>query len=657
MATFGQSSSRVFWVWLIVQGLLGCSSNPKPDEPQTQLQSSREHENQALEYIKRAESGSGAVRADALLSAADAWLKAGRPEEAAAALKSASSLSRDFHTTGRTRLLSARLAQIRKRPMDVLSALEGLPQPTTPTASRLQIADLRAWALIQKGQGANAARVLSDAAPLLVEGELVRANRKALWEALHIVPDDDLAALAASTHPILGPWAELALLQRTHRGNPTAFDSAFKAWQTRHQLHPVTQTLVSELLVQPPPFPPAGPLIPLPPNPPPVANVVPVPMPLASAVLPTPESTTVPPESSPPVLVSSPSSAAPEAAVAASLPIANPQSVPNQVALLLPADGTAAKAANAVRNGFLAAWYASPEKQRPELSFHTFSGGAVRGAYQAAVDGGATLVVGPLAKEEVQSLVKEELSHQALSLNYLPEGTPSPNRLYQFGLSPTDEAKQAAEQAWKEGRTGAFVIAPGGERGERIVQAFRAQWNMLGGTVLHPLVAENVEEVASALRAASSPSGGAPGATFPTESKDFVYLSAPAEVSRRLATLLREVGLTVYASSETLSGNEQDIALSGFKLLEIPWMLSSDRLRTDLERLQPGEFATYRRLYALGIDAFRLSEELPKLEADPRTHIDGATGSLSLDSSRRIVRQETWSRMVEGRLSPLASTP
>jgi|GEM_PF-3323183 len=657
MAIFGQSSSRILCVWLIVAVFSGCSSNPKPDEPEGQLGSSREYEEQALEYMKRAESGSGAIRADALLSAADAWLKANRPEEAAAALKSASTLSRDFHTTGRTRLLSARLAQVRKRPMDVLSALEGLPQPTTPTASRLQIADLRAWALIQKGQGANAARVLSDAAPLMVEGELVRANRKALWEALHIVPDDDLAALAASTHPILGPWAELALLQRTHRGNPMAFDHAFKAWQTRHQLHPVTQSLISELLAQPPPFPPMGPLIPLPPSPPPIPNSIPVPVPLTSATLSAPESTPVPREPPLQPLVPSPPPVAPE--TVAPLPATNPQSVPNQVALLLPSDGAAAKAANAVRNGFLAAWYASPEKQRPELSFHTFSGGAVRGAYQSAVDGGATLVVGPLAKEEVQSLVKEELAHQTISLNYLPEGTLPPNRLYQFGLSPTDEAKQAAEQAWQEGRTRAFVIAPGGERGDRIVQAFRTKWNTLGGTVLRPLVAENIEEVASALRAVKEPSlqGSAPSTVSPTESKDFVYLSAPPEVSRRLSTLLREVGLTVYASSETLSGNEQDVSLSGFKLLEIPWMLSSDRLRTDLERLQPGEFVTYRRLYALGIDAFRLSEELPRLEADPRTHIDGATGSLSLDSSRRIVRQETWARVVEGRLSPLVSPP
>ena len=560
--------------------LAACSFTPTEDENRP-LEIHGDYSGNAKEYQRRAESASGRMRSDYLLSAAEAWLQAKQLSEAAAAVRNARPDPRDLTQTARARLLAARVAQAQERSNAVLSALEGLPQPATPTATRLQVAELRSWALLTQGQGTAAARVLADAAPLLVDPDSVRTNRKALWEALRTVSDSELLDLAASPHPILGPWAELALLQRTQR-NAGGLESAVQSWRQRHRVHPVTQDLITELLSQP-----------LPPPPPPV----PVP--------------------------------------------------PTQVALLLPSEGPAAKAAAAVQDGFLAAWYVAPPSDRPTLIFQPFTRGAIRTAYQTAVRAGAALIVGPLGKDEVQSLTQDPISRTTLALNYLPEKTTAPAHLYQFGLAPEDEARQIAQQAWLEGRTHAFTVTQKGDWGDRVVQAFQAQWETLGGTLARTLIAESTpEELSAALR------------TSVSTTSDFIFLATPPEPARQLVPVLREARLAVYATSHVLSGTDQDAVLGDFKVLELPWMVAPDSaaasLRTELERLWPGDFLTYRRLYALGVDAFRLTGELAHLESDPSARLAGTTGSLALDPGRRIVRQAVWAQVSNGRLVPVA---
>ena len=579
--------------------LTGCSSAPP-------LPPAKGYEGSAQEYQRLAEAASGRTRSSYLLSAAEDWLRVDRPEQAAAALAAAAPDPRDFSMTTHAHLLAARLAKIHGRPMEVLTALENLPQPTTPTTSRIQMAELRAWAFLSQDQGAAAARVLTEVAPLLEETEKVRANREALWEALGTVSEADLPALAASTHPILGPWAELMQIQRTYWGkDPGGMDAAVRDWRQRHKIHPVTQDLIETLLTRPP-----RPRLP-------------------------------PPSSLPPPLKLMPS---------------------GQVALVLPIDGPAARAATAVRDGFLAAWYAAPPQGRPSVTFHPFVRGAVKAAYHTAVEAGATLIIGPLAREEVQTLIQEnDLSRPTLALNYLSEEAEVPERLYQFGLAPKDEARQGAQQAWIDGRTRAFVVTPTGDWGERVQQAFRAQWEAIGGTVLGSIIAEtNPEEMLAALRQTDDHSLPSGTSSNGANRKDFVFLSTPPELAQRLSPLLRQAGLPVVATSHVLSGTKQDAELVDLQVVDLPWLVAPDpiaaQLRADLERLWPNDFVTYRRIYALGVDAFRLAGELSHLENESHARVQGVTGSLALDAERRVVRQGAWAKIENGRLIPIPAT-
>jgi hypothetical protein len=211
-----------------------------------------------------------------------------------------------------------------------------------------------------------------------------------------------------------------------------------------------------------------------------------------------------------------------------------------------------------------------------------------------------------------------------------------------------------AQQAWLDGHTRALVVAPAGEWWERVVRTFRAQWEDLGGTVLQATAAGEPEKWLAALlhsRGAPLP----PGAARTTDN-DFVFLAAPPELARRLSPALRQAGLPVYATSYALSGTKQDADLTGLRVVDLPWTVAPDpaaaRLRATLERLWPADFVAYRRLYALGVDAFRLLGELPRLAAEPHARVAGTTGNLGLDAEHRVVRQEVWARIEGGRLIP-----
>jgi len=137
---------------------------------------------------------------------------------------------------------------------------------------------------------------------------------------------------------------------------------------------------------------------------------------------------------------------------------------PHQVALLLPLSGSASGVGNAIRNGFLGAYFASAsgldDRQTIRIYDVTAEGGA-SAAYAEAVADGAQFVVGPLLKDSVVELANDILVPvPVLTLNYLPDDTLAPPGLYQFALAPEDEAAAAAGRAISDGHTRAVALVP-----------------------------------------------------------------------------------------------------------------------------------------------------------------------------------------------------
>src|SRR5690606_32760795 len=110
---------------------------------------------------------------------------------------------------------------------------------------------------------------------------------------------------------------------------------------------------------------------------------------------------------------------------------------PRQVALLLPLQGTLEKSGKAVRDGFMAAYYAAKNRDTrvPEVRIFDTSGGNIDQVYQLALDDGAEFIVGPLEKESLAQLnLRLNLPVPTLALNEVDNAFGYPEGLYQFGL-------------------------------------------------------------------------------------------------------------------------------------------------------------------------------------------------------------------------------
>jgi len=345
------------------------------------------------------------------------------------------------------------------------------------------------------------------------------------------------------------------------------------------------------------------------------------------------------------------------------------------LAVLLPQSGALAGAAAALRDGFMAAYYQLPLEKRPQLRFYDSSNGAdTWPLYRQAVDAGADMVIGPLNKDAVSQLARAgELEIPVLALNQIPPQMGRPENLYQFGLSPEDEARQAAERAWQDGLSQALVIIPEGPWGERILNSFRERWETLGGLVLEyqaydakgqdfsrpVLTLLDIDE--SKQRRREMQRVLIQNVKYEPRRRqdaDFVFFAAKPQIARQIRPLLQfhhAADLPVYATSHSYTGNpdaEHDRDLEGLKFPDIPWLLASEkghRLSQDaLAAAFPNAKRIYQRLYAMGIDSFNLLPHLERLKISPWETLDGQTGNLYLDEINQVHRRLVWAQIRKG---------
>lgn len=310
------------------------------------------------------------------------------------------------------------------------------------------------------------------------------------------------------------------------------------------------------------------------------------------------------------------------------------------LAVLLPESGRYAGAAQIVRDGIVAAHEADPQGQRPALRFYNSSAGSVTALVQQAAADGASLAIGPLQKQAVDKLTgTSSLPIPVLALNMATGAGSPPANLFQFSLSPEDEAASVANGAWEEGHRAALMLYPEGNWGNRMSRAFRQEWKALGGR----MAASQAFDPAAAdfSRTVSSLSERAAGA-------DFVFLVATAKLARQIWPQIRhKIGtdIPVYSTSHIYSGRfdpEGDRGLVGLNFAEIPWLVepaSGDSVSSK------GLHKKLPRLYAMGVDAYRLGSRLDWMSANPQAQVQGKTGVLSMDSQRRIHRQLTLARI------------
>ncbi|MFL6622632.1 MAG: penicillin-binding protein activator [Sulfurifustis sp.] len=347
-----------------------------------------------------------------------------------------------------------------------------------------------------------------------------------------------------------------------------------------------------------------------------------------------------------------------------------------RIALLLPLTSDYAVAAQAVRDGFLAEHATTPEAQRPKVVIYDLgpTPALAPQVYERAVREGAQIVVGPLGREAADAIVHSTgLSVPTLLLSHTDERPVGPARLFQFGLPPEQEARQAAERAYLDGCRQAGVLYPSGAWGERMAGAFGNHWQRLGALVLasQPYAESdtdysepikrllNITESESRKSAIEKRLGQS--LTFeprPRQDIECIFLAANARSARLIKPQLnyfRARNVPVYSTSHIYSGKPDpvhDADLDGIRFGDMPWMLVQNgriaERRQALQRDWPYAGTDLDRLYALGVDAYAVLPHLNRISAEASARFPGVTSAISVDREGRLHRQLAWARFRNG---------
>ena len=353
--------------------------------------------------------------------------------------------------------------------------------------------------------------------------------------------------------------------------------------------------------------------------------------------------------------------------------------IPHQIALLLPFDSKYREVSNAIRDGFLAAWY-SMDGDKPFLKIYDTSLAEIDTVYQTAIIDGAEYIIGPLKKDAIEKLLmrgefpvktlvlnKTEVTHSSQQDTYPPNPA-----VIQYGLTPEEEAVQLAERAWFDGMVNTIVITSATQTGNRTFNSFKNRWDQLGGRILqHISLPPDTEEFSEPIKQLlnvdkseqrekllqSRLSRKLHAEPRRRQDIDFFLMVVDPVTGRQIIPQLkfyRAGDIPVYSTSGIFTGilnPGADKDMDRVIFTDIPWVVDPGHVYSEIQRLleetKNQSRSAYRRLYAFGIDAFQIMMNHGRL-ASKDDFLQGETGRLKLGKDGRIIRKLTFATFRDG---------
>ncbi|MFW2439206.1 MAG: penicillin-binding protein activator [Arenicellales bacterium] len=349
---------------------------------------------------------------------------------------------------------------------------------------------------------------------------------------------------------------------------------------------------------------------------------------------------------------------------------------PKKVAFLLPLTSAYEPAASAIRDGFEAINNEQAAGSRYQLRFYDYGRDADAAVlyYNQAVNDGADIIIGPLGRKSIDSLLAAtEIKLPTLLLSPPSKQNTTQQKLFQFSLSQELEAQQAAQRAWLDGHRQGVILFPQTSIGQRMATAFTQRFTELGGKIVtsesytaketdfSPAVRRLLGVDRSEQRIAEMKA--LLGKNITTEARrrqdiGFIFLPAANRNARLIKPVLDffyALNLPIYSSSRIFSGkpdpaNDRD--LDGIRFPDMPWMIASnvelESLRTFLQGAWPNRDTSYNRLYGLGMDIFSILPRLQTMREGTLLHYQGLSGILNVDTDGIVHRQMLWASFIKG---------
>ena len=336
---------------------------------------------------------------------------------------------------------------------------------------------------------------------------------------------------------------------------------------------------------------------------------------------------------------------------AAPLPDARPVAPPlprrPHVALILPTASPAlGRLADAVRAGFMAAAEVAGREGVPVTVTAVDNEAApLIEACRNSQAAGALLVVGGFTRDGANTLATSDCARQpVLALNELRAELPP--GVYSVSLSLENEARQAALLAVADGLRAAIIIGTNTPLSRRVQEAFEREWTRAAGE-LRRITFSGIAEEAGLVRERVAGIRG-----------DMVFFALDQVEARAVRPYVSGM-LPIYAT--TLSVNPRaeaivNVDLQGVRYLEMPWFVHPDHPAVMVYPPPKGAMSVeHERLYAFGIDAFRLALLLTR--GNPaKAVLDGVTGRIAIEGGQ-FVRSLAPAEVDGGRVIPVRGAP
>ncbi|EPZ6104190.1 penicillin-binding protein activator [Klebsiella variicola] len=545
-------------------------------------------------------------------------------------------------------------------------------------------------------------RTLIAQQPLLSDAKQRQKNIDATWQALTSMPQDQANALVINADEnTLQGWLDLQRMWFDNRNDPTLLKAGVKDWQTRYPQNPGAKMLPTAL-VNMQNYKPASTnkialFLPLngqasifgrtiqqgfeaAKNGAPSVTGSAVPAQVAQAANVSGNDDVVSPSQAEvsdltatgsraePVQAPAQDQAAPAAEPTAQAPAASatPQTTASPVTQ--PVTAPTAQPQPAV---------ASAANPSAELKIYDTTSQPISQLLAQAQQDGATLVVGPLLKENVDDVIKSNTPLNVLALNQ-PEKVESRANLCYFALSPEDEARDAARHIHQQGKQTPLLLVPRGALGDRVVSAFADEWLKLGGaSVLQQRFGSTAE-----LRAGVNGGGGialtgTPVSTLPSAqnsslgsadempvssggSVDAAYILATPEQIAYIKPMIAmrngsQNNVTLYASSRSAQGTagpDFRLEMEGLQYSEIPMLAGSNPALMQQALSAVRNDYSLARLYAMGADAWSLANHFTQMRQTPGFELNGNTGDLTATQDCVINRKLSWLKYQQGKIVP-----
>jgi len=603
-------SFKLFITVCLISLLNACATGPEKSVDEIISDAVRSQPDQPLgtdadgmtaeDYIGLASESSGKQREQYLLKAAELLYQRGDLNLAKSQLQTLDAETSAISRQHQISLLAAKIALANENPQQALELLPPLKQ--LPLPQYIEAKKISADANLDLGYPLEAVRIRVDLGHYLRSDDEKENNNEAIWAALQRTPEISLKASSRDNATTRG-WIELARELRQAQNDMSVMQDIILDWGTRYPAHPVSNLFIDKLLNE-------------------------YQMSFTPAT---------------------------------------------SIAIMLPMQGKYKSSADAIQGGIVTAWYKQGSTEKPLLRFYDTSDENVsfNELYQQAILDGARYIIGPLDKASINKLAQAStLDVPILTLNYAENPLSLSDNLYQFGLLPEDEARQVAELAIRDNHTTAAVLVPNSDWGRRLFDAFRQRFEELGGTVLSTeQYPTNVDDYSRQIRALLNLDDSdarhkdlqhALGTKlnfipYRRQDIDMVFLAATHRAARGIVPALKfhHAGdLPVYATSHVYSGHldrNADRDLEGVTFCDLPWTLTTDNvLKTNFTTTWKDQRA-YTRLFALGVDAFNIIQNLQYLQSHDYARFSGETGNISMDENLRLYRELLWAQFKNGK--------